>query len=208
VTASAEQLHDEADAMTGGHPERTCVGCRTHDESSALLRIAHLPDHAPSLIPDLHAKLGGRGLWLHPSASCLHKAVRGGFARALRKAVVIAPEDLLGPLQTQLTRRIQGLLLAALRRRRATVGTDAVLEAIATCPVGLLLVAKDAAGRRKDVISRALERRVRVVELFDQEALGRLTQRDALSFIAVLEPQIAREIADASRWLAGLSEDG
>jgi predicted RNA-binding protein YlxR (DUF448 family) len=194
--------------MADGHPERTCVGCRAHDENSALVRIALVPDQEPQLVPDLGRKLGGRGLWLHPRASCLNKAVRGGFARALRRAVTVAPEALLEPLQTQLTRRIEGLLLAALRRRRATVGTDAVLEALATCPVGLLLVAKDAAGRRSDVIARASERRVRVVELFDQEELGRLTRRDALSFIAVLEPQIAREIADSSRWLAGLSEDG
>jgi predicted RNA-binding protein YlxR (DUF448 family) len=207
VTAPAPAFEEE-DPMTDGHPERTCVGCRAHDESATLVRIALVPDHEPPLVPDLAGMLGGRGLWLHPRASCLHKAVRGGFARALRRAVTVTPESILEPLQTQLTRRIQGLLLAALRRRRATVGTDAVLEALATCPVGLLLVAKDAAGRRNDVISRASERRVRVVELFDQEALGRLTQRDVLSFIAVLEPQIAREIADASRWLAGLSEDG
>jgi predicted RNA-binding protein YlxR (DUF448 family) len=187
---------------------RTCVGCRAHEDSEALLRIAYLPDHQPCLVPDLAGKLGGRGVWLHPRAGCLHKALRGGFSRALRRELAIEREAVLGPLQTQLTRRIQGLLLAALRRRRASYGTDAVLEVLATCPVSVLLVAKDAAGRRNDVISRASERRVRVIELFDQEALGRLVQRDALSFVAVLEPQIGREIADASRWLAGLSEDG
>ena len=47
-----------------------------------------------------------------------------------------------------------------------------------------------------------------VIELFDKESLGRLTQRETLSFVAVLESQIAREIADSARWLAGLSEDG
>jgi predicted RNA-binding protein YlxR (DUF448 family) len=206
--ALAGDVPSEPDEPDAALRQRTCVGCRTHEESAALLRIAYLPQHDPFLIPDVAGKLGGRGLWLHPSAGCVRKALRGGFARALRREVNVSADAILEPLQTQLTRRIQGLLLAALRRRRATFGTDAVLEVLATCPVSLLLVAKDAAGRRNDVISRASERGVRVVEIFDQGALGRLTQREALNFVAVLEPQIGREIADASRWLAGLSEDG
>ncbi len=198
----------EADEMAEGHPERTCVGCRAHEESTALIRLAHVPSHQPSLVPDLSGKLGGRGLWLHPRTACLEKAVRGGFARALRQAVKVDGQELLATLQMQLDRRIQGLLLAALRRRQVAVGTDAVLQKLAACPVSLLLVAKDAAGRRNDVVARASERRVRVVELLSKEALGRLTQREALSFVAILEPQIAREITVTARWLAGLSEDG
>jgi len=207
----------EADAMAEG--QRTCVGCRDvslargtarvdHDESDALVRFAYLPEHQPALVPDLLGKLGGRGVWLHARSACLQKAARGGIARALRRELTVDGAQLNAGLQSQLTRRIQGLLLAALRRRRAAVGCDAVREALATCPVSLLLVAKDAAGRRNDVVSHASQRSVRVVELLDKETLGRLTQREALSFVAILEPSIAREVADAARWLAGLSEDG
>jgi hypothetical protein len=196
----------EADAMAEG--QRTCVGCRNHDDPDVLLRFAYLPEHTPALVPDVLGKLGGRGLWLHPRFTCLQKASRGGIARALRRELAVDSGELRAGLQSQLTRRIQGLLLAALRRRRAAVGTDAVCEALATCPVSLLLVAKDAAGRRNDVVSRASQRSVRVVELLDKETLGHLTQREALSFVAILEPNIAREVADTARWLAGLSEDG
>jgi uncharacterized protein len=197
----------EADAMAEGHA-RTCVGCRNQDDTDALVRFAYVPDHEPPLVPDLLGKLGGRGLWMHARFTCLQKAARGGIARALRRELTVDSAQLTAALSSQLTRRIQGLLLAALRRRRAAVGTDAVCEALATCPVSLLLVAKDAAGRRNDVVSRASERRVRVVEFLDKEALGHLTQREALSFVAILEPNIAREVADTARWLAGLSEDG
>jgi predicted RNA-binding protein YlxR (DUF448 family) len=196
----------EADAMADG--QRTCVGCRNHDDADALVRFAYLPEHTPMLVPDLLGKLGGRGVWLHARFTCLQKASRGGIARALRREFSMAAGELRAGLQSQLTRRIQGLLLAALRRRRAAVGTDAVCEALATCPVSLLLVAKDAAGRRNDVVSRAAQRSVRVIELLDKETLGHLTQREALSFLAILEPNIAREVADTARWLAGLSEDG
>jgi predicted RNA-binding protein YlxR (DUF448 family) len=214
-TEALPALHPSEDVLAATPPEdedaprqRTCVGCRNHDDPQALVRFVHVPDHQPALVPDLLGKLGGRGVWMHPRFTCLQKASRGGIGRALRRELSIAPETLRTDLQSQLTRRLQGLLLAALRRRRAAVGTDAVCEALATCPVSLLLVAKDAAGRRNDVIARASQRCVRVVELLDKEALGQLTQREELSFVAILEPNIAREVADTARWLAGLSEDG
>lgn len=196
------------DEMTEGRPERTCVGCRVHEASVGLLRLAVVPDHDPLLVPDLAGKLGGRGVWLHARRDCLRKALHGGFARALRRSVALTEADVLPPLQTQLTRRAQGLLLAAMRRRRVALGTDAVLLALATCPVSLILVAKDAAGRREDIVTSASQRRVAIVELFEKEELGKLAQKEALSFVAVLDPQIGREIADSARWLAGLSEDG
>jgi len=195
-------------AAEDGRPERTCAGCRAHADSAELVRFAFVAGHEPPLVPDLQGRLGGRGVWVHARKSCLDKAVRGGFARSLKQAVKVQTAELLQLVQGQVERRIQGLVLAALRRRQVAVGTDAVMQSLAACPVSLLLVAKDAAGRRSDVVARASERRVRVIELFDKESLGRLTQRETLSFVAVLEPQIAHEIVDSARWLAGLSEDG
>jgi ribosomal protein L7Ae-like RNA K-turn-binding protein len=49
---------------------------------------------------------------------------------------------------------------------------------------------------------------VPVIELSTKDELGRLTGKDSLGLLAVLDAQIAREIADSARWLAGLSEDG
>lgn len=206
----AEHIDSEAEeaVVADDLPERTCVGCRIHAERDELFRFTLVPGFEPPLVPDLAGRLGGRGAWVHPRKACLAKACRGGFARAFKQSLQIQANDLAEIAKGQLIRRIQGLLLAALRRRQVSVGTDAVLEALATCPVSLLLVAKDAAGRREDVVARASERRVQVTELFDKASLGRLTQRDELGFVAVLEPQIAREIADSARWLAGLSEDG
>lgn len=197
---------------SGEQPERTCAGCRARDESAALLRFAYLPDLQPVLVPDLSHKLGGRGVWLHPRKACVAGALRGGFARALRCAVQIDAAQLLQPALAQLARRIEGLLIAARRRGWLAQGTDAVLAALgdgpAACRVRLLLVAKDAAGRRNELVTRASEWRVEVVELFDKAELGRLSGRQELGFVAVLEPRIAREVADSARWLAGLSEDG
>jgi predicted RNA-binding protein YlxR (DUF448 family) len=196
-------------------PERTCAGCRARDAGDALLRLAFVPEAQPVLVPDLAHRLGGRGAWLHPRKTCFAGALRGGFARALRCNVQLDAAALLAAIQMQLGRRIQGLLTAARRRGWLAQGTDAVLAAFgagsgpaAPCRVRLLLVAKDAAGRRNELVTRASEWRVEVVELFDKAELGRVSGRQELGFVAVLEPRIAREVADSARWLAGLSEDG
>ncbi|MDB4977561.1 MAG: putative nucleic-acid-binding protein [Myxococcaceae bacterium] len=189
-------------------PERTCAGCREHAERAALLRYAHVPGHQPVIVPDFFNRLGGRGVWVHPHGGCLKRAVRGGFARSLRGQVELDLADLREQARGQLERRLSGLLLAAQRRRALALGTDATRLAVAACKAHLLLVAKDAAGRRDDIVAFATERSVQVTELSTKEELGRLTGKDSLALLAVLDRQIAREISDSARWLAGLSEDG
>jgi uncharacterized protein len=204
MTAAHEHERDTEEPA----PERTCAGCREHAERAALLRFAHVPGHQPVIVPDFSGRLGGRGVWVHPRADCLKRAVRGGFARALRGQVELDFSVLREQARGQLKRRLQGLLLAAQRRRALALGTDATRLAVAACTAHLLLVAKDAAGRRDDIVAFATERSVQVIELSTKDELGHLTGKDSLALLAVLDDQIAREISDSARWLAGLSEDG
>jgi ribosomal protein L7Ae-like RNA K-turn-binding protein len=159
-------------------------------------------------VPDFAARLGGRGVWVHPRGACLKRAVRGGFARALRAEVAVDFASLQGQACGQLARRLEGLALAAKRRRMLALGTDAARLALAACTAHLLLVAKDAAGRRDEIVAHATERGVPVIELSSKDELGHLMGKDTLGLLAVLDVQIAREIADSARWLAGLSEGG
>jgi uncharacterized protein len=205
MMAVNEQQRDEGQAAT---PERTCAGCREHDARAALLRFAHVPGHRPAIVPDFGARLGGRGVWVHALGACLKRAVRGGFSRAVKGQVEIDLGDLRQQSIGQLERRVQGLLLAAIRRRKVALGTDATRLAVAACTAHLILVAKDAAGRREDIVAYATERSVPVIELSTKDELGHLTGKDTLGLLAVLDLQIAREISDSARWLAGLSEDG
>lgn len=71
-----------------GEPIRTCVGCRTTDSWSALLRVVAVGSHEIEqifVVPDPGHRLSGRGAWLHPSTECFEQAVRRkAFVRALR----------------------------------------------------------------------------------------------------------------------------
>ena len=63
-------------------PTRTCVGCRGKGARSELLRVAMVGDE---LVPDLPARLPGRGAWVHLEQDCLALAVRRrALPRALR----------------------------------------------------------------------------------------------------------------------------
>ncbi|HLS93386.1 MAG TPA: YlxR family protein [Microbacterium sp.] len=77
-------------------PVRTCVGCRTRDSRSALLRVIATESR---LVVDESASMPGRGAWVHPTRRCAELAIqRRAFVRALRVP---------GPLDTQtLTERL------------------------------------------------------------------------------------------------------
>ena len=73
-------------------PVRTCVGCRTRAEQSALLRVAAVDGR---LLPDAAAVLPGRGAWVHPAQQCVSAAVkRKAFGRALRAGSALDTADL------------------------------------------------------------------------------------------------------------------
>ncbi|RLP74792.1 YlxR family protein [Mycetocola tolaasinivorans] len=63
-------------------PVRTCVGCRTRDARSSLLRVVL---RGNALCVDETASLPGRGAWVHPTLQCFGTAIkRRAFGRALR----------------------------------------------------------------------------------------------------------------------------
>ena len=69
-------------------PARTCLGCRSRDDRSALLRMVA---REGQVVPDSSASLPGRGAWVHPTVSCVEAAVkRRAFDRALRSGSGLA----------------------------------------------------------------------------------------------------------------------
>ena len=69
------------------HPVRTCAGCGHRAPQSELRRFAAVNG---SLAPG--RRLPGRGAYTCRALACFELAVeRGGFARALRRAVTVEP---------------------------------------------------------------------------------------------------------------------
>jgi uncharacterized protein len=97
-------------------PMRTCVGCRVRASKSDLLRVVAVeigtePSTVKVLAPDRHARLPGRGAYLHFDLRCLALAERRRvFPRALR---------LPGPLDVSVLRQWLEKHVAAARDNRA-----------------------------------------------------------------------------------------
>jgi predicted RNA-binding protein YlxR (DUF448 family) len=115
-----------------------------------LIRFVAAPDG--EIVPDVAAKLPGRGLWVEASSKAIAKAVEKKlFARAA-KAHVTANDDLADRTEKALVQRMQGDLGLARRSGHLVLGFDNVLRAMDSAkPPGLLIEASDgsADGKRK-----------------------------------------------------------
>ncbi len=78
-----------ADDLEG--PERTCIVTRRKGTPDSMLRFALAPDGA--VVPDIRARLPGRGAWVTAEAATVAEAVRRkSFARAFKADAKALPE--------------------------------------------------------------------------------------------------------------------
>ena len=68
-------------------PMRTCVGCRKVDAQAELLRA--VADQSGRLLFRLGHRQAGRGTYVHRRMRCIEAALKGGFARSLRRTVQV-----------------------------------------------------------------------------------------------------------------------
>ncbi|MFI4948316.1 MAG: RNA-binding protein [Alphaproteobacteria bacterium] len=152
ATAAAERRARETGAgptPAPQPPQRRCIVTGEVRDRGALLRLVVGPDGA--IVPDIEARLPGRGLWLTPRRDIVDRAVaKRIFARVARRPVVAAPE-LADRIESLLARRCCETLGLARRAGVAVAGFERVSEAARRSPAGLLLFALDGAegSRRK-----------------------------------------------------------
>ena len=152
----------EIEPETG--PLRRCIVTRERLPKERMIRFVVGPDR--QVVPDLAARLPGRGIWLSASRDVLElddvlenrqrKAKQSdgtqrppeqrhlvrAFARAARGPVTL-PSDLSGLLQTALIRRIGECLGLARRAGQAVAGYEKAREALRTGRYRLVLQASD-----------------------------------------------------------------
>lgn len=194
---------DAGEASSRAVSERLCAGCRRTVPREELLRFAIGPE-APYLAPDPQRKLGGRGVSVHPTRACIELAAkRGGFARALKKGVAIDAAALCESAAVLYVMRAESLLIAAARRKKLAIGTDAVRDALRRpersggaeeCEVEVLVVAADAEGRREELRAAAEKLGRRCTVLGTKGSLGRLFGRDEVGVLGILDRGIADEV--------------
>jgi len=191
--------HDDSSAKAAKkRNERTCAGCAKHAFAEELVRVIHDP-YAGEIAVDLAGSGFGRGAHVHPSPDCLARAIKGGFARVFKCAVVADANAVGAEIVRAADRRIEGLLAGARRAGQLAVGADVVAVALKEERAELVVVARDAAAATKlPEIERAIASG-KAIALGDKRRLGLLMARDEVAVIAILHPGVAAAVAQTYR---------
>ncbi|MBK5921464.1 hypothetical protein CCR80_10530 [Rhodothalassium salexigens] len=158
-------------------PERR--GILTGDTAPAetLIRLARGP--AGEIVPDVAAKLPGRGCWLEPDRAALETALAKrrfqGLAARGFKAPVSAeqvPGDLADWIDRLLARRCLDRLGLERGAGHVVTGFEKVAEALRRGQTAVLIHAADAAADGRAKLDRLAGAGVTVVDLFDRQELS------------------------------------
>ena len=198
MTAAARKMtEDDHD----GRERRDIVSGEVMPESR-LIRFAFAPEG--TVVPDVAARLPGRGAWVAASRDAIAAAVaKKLFSRAAKEAVT-AGADLPGRTESALVARMLGDLGIARRSGALVLGFDNVLRQLeGPRPPKLLIEAFDGApdGKRKlHAAAHRLERACTVIETLTRAELGLALGRENVIHAAVQPGGLAdRLIFDAER---------
>jgi predicted RNA-binding protein YlxR (DUF448 family) len=179
-----------------------CALTRQVRPEAELIRFVAAPDG--TVVPDLKAKLPGRGVWVGLGRAEVKEAIRRNvFARGLKvqaKPVAELADQVAGLLRSAALGRL-GL---ARKAGAAIAGFAKVEAAVERQPLAALVIASDAAedGRRK--MEQALWRRygqeapVPVLRLFSGAELGLAMGRPDVIHAAVLQGPAGKSFVDAA----------
>lgn len=168
-------------AVTRAGRERRCVVSGEVRPESDLLRLAIGPDGM--LVPDIGAKLPGRGIWVSADRGSVERAVeKRMFNRSAGRAITV-PEGLADLFQSLLEQRALSLLGLARKAGDLALGFDAARLALKAGKPAWRVEASDGAadGRTKlDRLTRAAWGEVPVAACFSAGELGEATGRGSV----------------------------
>jgi len=180
---------------------RKCAASGEILPESRLIRFALGPDK--SLVPDLAAKVPGRGVWVEARRDRIEQArKKGGFARSLKAELKIS-DDVADLTEALLFKRCLDHLGLIRRAGALAIGQSQVEAAIRKAPVWLSIEASDGAedGRTKlaNLYFGLWSRHPAMVGCFSAAELGMALGRDRVIHACVLQERLARA------WAAELS---
>ena len=168
-----------------------------------MIRFVVAPDRR--VVPDINARLPGRGIWLSAKRDVIETArTRGAFARAARGTVTVPP-DLLALLLAGLTRRVSDTLGLARRAGQAVAGFTRAREWLDAGRAGLVVEAVDGSAEERARFLGPWAGKVPVVTPLDAASLGTVFARDHVVHTAVAPGRLAEALLRDSERLSGLS---
>jgi uncharacterized protein len=177
--------------------ERRCIATGEVKPAASLIRFVVGPDG--DLVPDLRARLPGRGIWVSAERKALETAVKKNlFAKAAGQAVKV-PKDLPQLVEQLLSQRVAEIVGLTKRAGLVLNGFGKVEAALKDWrqKVIALIEASDGAedGRRKLAqVARAADRDVDVVTGLLAKEMGLAMGQELVVHAALLEGGLSRSL--------------
>jgi len=192
---------DDGDEPESG-PLRRCAVTRERLPREQMIRFVIGPDR--KLVPDLAARLPGRGIWLSARGDVIETAcTRGVFAKAARGPVAVPPELRAG-LQAALCRRFVDHLGLARRAGQAVAGFAKAREWLSSGRAVLVVQAQDGSAEERQRFLGSWDGPV--VAPLDGERLGAVFGRERTVHVAVAAGGLAETLRHEAERLAGLAD--
>jgi hypothetical protein len=198
MTNAARKMEEE-EAV---NRERRCIVSGEITPDSRLIRFVAAPDG--QVVPDVAAKLPGRGLWVTATRAAIAQAVEKKFFSRAAKANVTADATLIERTEQALVTRMLGDLGLARRSGALVLGFDNVLRALdGPRPPRVMVEASDGSGDGKRKLYNAAHARgvkPQLVEGLTSAELGLALGRENVIHAAVQSGGLAERLTfDAER---------
>jgi hypothetical protein len=191
-----------AQAAKKDERERRCIATGEVRPVETLVRFVVGPEG--DVVPDIEAKLPGRGLWVTADGAILARAIaKNNFPKAAKASVKVAP-DLPARVEARLAGRMLSDLGLARRAGQLVMGFDNVSRAMDGKPPPRVLVeaSEGAADGRRKLASAAAARglRVETIDCLTRAELSLALGRENVIHAAVKPGPLAeRLIFDSAR---------
>lgn len=161
-----------------------------------------------TIVPDIAARLPGRGIWLSARGDVIETACsRGAFARAARSQVTV-PADLSTVLQASLARRLGEHLGFARRAGQAVAGFQKAREWLESGRAALVVQASDGSPDERRRFLAGWTEKVPAVSPLTAQELGTIFGRDHAVHVAVSPGRLAEGLLHEAARLAGVRVTG
>jgi len=193
-----------SDDTSADGPRRQCAVSRESLSQDELIRFVRSPDGLA--VPDVAAKLPGRGAWIKADRQSIEKAVKAdAFSRAF-KAKTPAVDDVAALIEAQLVKRCIGMLGMARKAGDVVIGFDQVRSYLRKDAPGWLLEASDGSedGRNKvHFLAKALYETPRTAGALTSAELGMAFGRARVIHAVLQEGPLSDTFDTAYRRLTG-----
>ena len=184
--------------------QRRCIVTREQRPQSELIRFVVGPNG--EIVPDLKAKLPGRGIWVHASSEVLDQAVTANLFSKAAKAAVTVNSDLSVQTEHLLSARCLDLLGLGQKAGQLVTGFEKVSDWLRTEALALVIEASDGRsdGRRKIIrLTQTQASNPLIVGCFNRDELGLALGRDNVVHAALKSCSLARTLETDLKRLAG-----